>query len=101
MDVARCFRPHIPNAPLSERGITPCKLPHSLPPAWTRASPGPFLPDLQRPRWRSAAPCATLAFPEKVYATILDLDAITASRRGGFRSRGNPARRVDRKSTRL
>src|ERR1035441_9014573 len=35
------------------------------------------------PRWRSAVPCATLTFPERVYATVLDLDAVTASRRGG------------------
>src|ERR1039457_1492545 len=43
MVVARCYRPHIPNAPLSERGITPCKLPHSLPPARAPPAPRPLL----------------------------------------------------------
>src|SRR5450759_4292493 len=50
MDVARGFRPHkIPNAPLSVRGIALSQLPHSLPSAWTRASPGPLPASLSAP----------------------------------------------------
>src|ERR1035441_7518875 len=43
---------------------------------------------IQERTWRGGAPCATLGFREKVNASILDLHAVRASRRGG----GGPAR---------
>src|ERR1035437_1211820 len=78
----RCEASRSANCLTTRHGPGPARVLGPLP--WVSGGNRHHLPS---PRWRGGAPCANLTFREKVNATVLDLDAVYASRRGGFRPR--------------